>query len=160
MNFLVVRSTQPNNSKRRRIVWVMRFNIFIPAHEARYFLNFSRSKRITDSKVCSVALRILGSVLGSVMSHPSNALRCFGSLTIVGANPVDVFLAVMPNVRLVAWLALVDVTVSHPWVLVEVGEWLNLSALEALLRLHDQNGIESSASSKPLAAGRGAAAGR
>lgn len=140
--------TQPSNFQRFGIVVMMCVNNRFSTQLAwllyqETFLD-SPLNSVVQVVVLALPLSVVGSSTGEVCRLPELP---FGILSVV----VDALQTIVLDIFACAVLALTQMPVCHPWVLVELRDVLLLSALEASFHLLPQNAIWSSGTPAPFA---------
>ena len=126
--------TQPHNIKRPCVIRVMRLGKSFPAMRTRLASKFPISHRLAHPISCSILFRMLSTHLARRRQVTRLAFRRFVSTALVRA---DVFMPCSPALRclLLATLnTLIQVTVCHFWVTVELCDGQSPTACDT--RLH------------------------
>jgi hypothetical protein len=133
--------TQPIDFKRFTIIVVMCMNLKFPTNFARLPDELSVSYMVPNQSMSSVFYRIplsVSFVPGSVL-FPKFCPSFFtdelflSALAVILLDAFKILLTVLCDILLVTLLALIDVSITHLRMLIELGEWFNLSALKAPL---------------------------
>jgi hypothetical protein len=126
--------TKPHNVKRLGIVRVMHFRVFIPALLARFPLQLSRVQSAPCFPMCGLFVCRFSVVVeaASFVCFLAAGIR-LESFAIIFAVMLDPIITVSPHITLCAFLALVQMAVTHPWVFIEFAKFLYLATLETRL---------------------------
>jgi hypothetical protein len=124
---------QPHHIKRPVVILMMRHGLGIATSAARLPDQLASLDGVSDHVVCLLSALVFSTPNASDLNSGFDALRPLSSFPVVLAHLVNVLSAMLAHIILGAVLALVEVAVSHPGVLVELREWLDDLAFEACL---------------------------
>jgi hypothetical protein len=127
--------TKPYDIEWPVVIWMMRDG-FLTADPARLSEQFAISECNIHSSRCLYSLRMIYLVGSNYARAHRNPMRQAGSLVVIGADLLAVIFAVLPDVFADALFALIQMTISHLWVLVKSLERLFFQALDARLSSH------------------------